>query len=189
MATGLALRRAAAAQGIVVSDRRWRQLVGLLRSAAFLEGRTQVEPLDLWLVPYVIAAQPAQVPALQDWFVCEVAQAGPQDAPWLTRAVEAFVRMAEDLKRHQDREIAQARLQAEYERKSQELEDARLFQLSLLPKVLPDHPGFEIAVSMRTATEVGGDFYDVLALGEERVRTVMLPYFRDLRDDLVRMRC
>ncbi len=90
-----ALRRAAAAQGIVVSDRRWRQLVGLLRSAAFLEGRMQVEPLDLWLVPYVIAAQPAQVPALQDWFVREVAQAEPQDAPWLTRAVEAFEKQLE----------------------------------------------------------------------------------------------
>ncbi|HEV2844261.1 MAG TPA: SpoIIE family protein phosphatase, partial [Thermoanaerobaculia bacterium] len=74
----------------------------------------------------------------------------------------AFNRMADDLKRHQGREIAQALLQTEYERKSQELEDARLFQLSLLPKVLPDHPGFEIAVSMRTATEVGGDYYDFL---------------------------
>ncbi|HEY9421244.1 MAG TPA: SpoIIE family protein phosphatase, partial [Thermoanaerobaculia bacterium] len=72
----------------------------------------------------------------------------------------AFNRMAEDLKRHQGREIAQALLQTEYERKSQELEDARLFQLSLLPKVLPDHPAYEIAVSMRTATEVGGDYYD-----------------------------
>jgi serine phosphatase RsbU (regulator of sigma subunit) len=74
----------------------------------------------------------------------------------------AFNRMAEDLKRHQEREVAQARLQTEYERKSRELEDARLFQLSLLPKVLPDHPMFEIAVSMRTATEVGGDYYDFL---------------------------
>ncbi len=74
----------------------------------------------------------------------------------------AFNRMAEDLKRHQDREVAQALLQTEYERKSRELEDARLFQLSLLPKVLPDHPAFEIAVSMRTATEVGGDYYDFL---------------------------
>ncbi|HEX6900775.1 MAG TPA: SpoIIE family protein phosphatase [Thermoanaerobaculia bacterium] len=82
----------------------------------------------------------------------------------------AFNQMAEDLKRHQDREVAQARLQTEYERKSQELEDARLFQLSLLPKVLPDHPAFEIAVSMRTATEVGGDYYDFL-LADDGVLT------------------
>lgn len=90
-----ALRRVALSQGIVVSDRRWRQLVGLLRSAAQLEGRTQVEPLDLWLVPYVIAVQPAQVPALQDWFVREVAHGQAQEAPWLTRAVEAFEQQLE----------------------------------------------------------------------------------------------
>ncbi len=71
-----------------------------------------------------------------------------------------FNRMAEDLKRHQEREVEQALLQTEYERKTRELEEARRFQLSLLPKALPDHPAFEIAVSMRTATEVGGDYYD-----------------------------
>lgn len=82
-----------------------------------------------------------------------------------------FNQMAEDLKVHQDRlleqerlrerqEIEQALLQTEYDRKSAELEEARRFQLSLLPKTLPEHPGFEIAVSMRTATEVGGDYYD-----------------------------
>ncbi|MEA2604768.1 MAG: hypothetical protein QOF89_5760 [Acidobacteriota bacterium] len=83
----------------------------------------------------------------------------------------AFNRMAADLKEHQERlleeerlrkvrEIEQALLQKDYERKSRELEDARQFQLSLLPRILPEHPGFEIAVSMRTATEVGGDYYD-----------------------------
>lgn len=90
-----ALRRLVQSQGIAVSDRRWRQLVGLLRSAALTEGRAQVDLLDLWLVPYVLAAQPAQVPALQDWFVAEIAVAAPQDAPWLTRAVEAFEKQLE----------------------------------------------------------------------------------------------
>jgi MoxR-like ATPase len=90
-----ALRRFAGAQGITVSDRRWRQLVGLLRSAAFCEGRSAIDPLDLWLVPYVVAAQPDQVGALQDWFVREVAHAEPQGAPWLTRAVEAFEQQLE----------------------------------------------------------------------------------------------
>jgi serine phosphatase RsbU (regulator of sigma subunit) len=82
-----------------------------------------------------------------------------------------FNQMAADLRLHQDRlleqerlrqqrEIEQALLQTEYDRKSAELEEARRFQLSLLPKTLPENPGFEIAVSMRTATEVGGDYYD-----------------------------
>ncbi len=83
----------------------------------------------------------------------------------------AFNRMAADLKQHQqqllegerlrkEQEIEQALLQTEYDRKSRDLEEARRFQLSLLPRTLPEHPGFEIAVSMRTATEVGGDYYD-----------------------------
>lgn len=89
------LRAFVQSQGVAVSDRRWRQLVGLLRSAALSEGRHAVDPLDLWLVPYVLAAQPAQVEPLQAWFVREVAHAEPQEAPWLNRAVEAFEKQLE----------------------------------------------------------------------------------------------
>ncbi len=84
------LRGEAAALGIQVSDRRWRQLVGLLRCAALTEGRDAVDRFDLWLVPYVVAQQPEQLAPLQNWFAAAVAQAAPQQAPWLTRAVEAF---------------------------------------------------------------------------------------------------
>jgi serine phosphatase RsbU (regulator of sigma subunit) len=83
----------------------------------------------------------------------------------------AFNRMAHDLRdqqgrlleeerRRQESEIEQRLLKTEYERKTEELEEARQFQLSLLPKTLPSHSGFEVAVSMKTATEVGGDYYD-----------------------------
>ncbi len=50
--------------------------------------------------------------------------------------------------------------EAENERKSIELEEARLLQLSLLPHELPKPPNLDIAVYMKTATEVGGDYYD-----------------------------
>ncbi|MCP5103972.1 MAG: SpoIIE family protein phosphatase [bacterium] len=59
--------------------------------------------------------------------------------------------------------VARARIQSvseESRRKSIELEDARKFQLSMLPKELPDLPHLDISVSMKTATEVGGDYYD-----------------------------
>ena len=56
---------------------------------------------------------------------------------------------------------AQSRaIQAENERKSKELEEARTLQLSLLPKDVPVHPQFQISTYMKTATEVGGDYYD-----------------------------
>ena len=45
-------------------------------------------------------------------------------------------------------------------RKTQELEEARRLQLSLLPDAVPTTPGVEIAWHMETATEVGGDYYD-----------------------------
>ena len=70
------------------------------------------------------------------------------------------MRLLKEERRRKDQEIQQRLLAAENERKSRELEEARALQLSLLPKGLPSHPALEMAVSMRTATEVGGDYYD-----------------------------
>ncbi len=69
-------------------------------------------------------------------------------------------RLVEESRRRRDQEVEQELLRSEFERKSRELEEARRFQLSLLPRELPEHPDFEVAVDMRTATEVGGDYYD-----------------------------
>ncbi|NWG29785.1 MAG: PP2C family protein-serine/threonine phosphatase, partial [Ignavibacteriaceae bacterium] len=46
------------------------------------------------------------------------------------------------------------------QRKTKELEEARKLQLSMLPNNVPKVPGLEIAVYMKTASEVGGDYYD-----------------------------
>jgi MoxR-like ATPase len=78
-----------------VSDRRWRQLAGLLRVQALTEGRADVDALDLWLLPFVVCSDAAQVPAVARWFVEHVAQAAPHDAPWLARAVDAFDKQLE----------------------------------------------------------------------------------------------
>lgn len=91
----------------------------------------------------------------------------------LGRLAATFNRMAEQLAEHQDRLIEQERLRkeeeisrrllaAENERRRRELEEARDFQLSLLPRELPRRDGLDLAVSMTTATEVGGDYYDFL---------------------------
>lgn len=62
-------------------------------------------------------------------------------------------------------QIKEAELRAqiaekESERKSHELEEARKLQLSMLPKEIPQLSNLSIAVYMKTATEVGGDYYD-----------------------------
>jgi ligand-binding sensor domain-containing protein/serine phosphatase RsbU (regulator of sigma subunit) len=53
-------------------------------------------------------------------------------------------------------------LEIENRRKTKELEEARQLQLSMLPKELPNLSNLEIAAFMRTATEVGGDYYDFI---------------------------
>jgi serine phosphatase RsbU (regulator of sigma subunit) len=63
-------------------------------------------------------------------------------------------------------EVAQAKLEAENKRKSEELESARQLQLSMLPKELPDIENLNIEVKMSTATEVGGDYYDFIITGK-----------------------
>ena len=49
---------------------------------------------------------------------------------------------------------------SEEKRKEKELEEARQFQLDMLPKKMPDTPNFDIAAVIKTSTEVGGDYYD-----------------------------
>ena len=64
-------------------------------------------------------------------------------------------------RKEKEREIEQKVLQADHQRKTKELEEARILQLSMLPSKLPELPHLEIAAHMKTATEVGGDYYDV----------------------------
>jgi MoxR-like ATPase len=85
-----ALRGWLAERKLTLSDRRWRQVVGLVQTAAACESRRQLDALDLWLAPYVASATPADVPALQAWFDDEVLALPRPEAPWLERAIEAF---------------------------------------------------------------------------------------------------
>jgi serine phosphatase RsbU (regulator of sigma subunit) len=72
-----------------------------------------------------------------------------------------FNRMGGQLKQ----KINEAR---EKERLDHELQIARQVQLSLLPAKLPRVEGYEISASMKTANEVGGDFYDLIPLDKNR---------------------
>lgn len=90
-----ALRRWLQAQDIAVSDRRWRQWIGLMRTAAATEGRPEVDAIDLWTAPYVASPTPELAPRIAQWVESELLQAVPQEAPWLTRAVEAFEKQLE----------------------------------------------------------------------------------------------
>jgi len=61
----------------------------------------------------------------------------------------------------------------ERERIEQELKVARLIQQTLLPKTLPEIPGYDVAAYYQPAREVGGDFYDFLTLEDGRLGLVV----------------
>ena len=72
--------------------------------------------------------------------------------------------------------IENARLQAqeaERARLGRELELAHDIQRSLLPQEAPAVPGYQIAYRWRSAREVGGDFFDFVPLGPDRLGLVV----------------
>lgn len=93
------------------------------------------------------------------------------------KLAQSFNRLARELADNQKRllrtQVQRELLEAENERKTGELEEARQFQFSLLPKEVPQHPELEIAVFMRTATEVGGDYYDFQHAADGTLMTVI----------------
>ena len=64
---------------------------------------------------------------------------------------------------------AHVRRIAERERQRVELETARRIQSSILPELPPQVQGVQVAHTYLPASEVGGDFYDVLALEDGRL--------------------
>jgi sigma-B regulation protein RsbU (phosphoserine phosphatase) len=58
---------------------------------------------------------------------------------------------------------------AQLEMQEQELQRAREIQQSLLPKEIPQLPGFEVAGIWRPARAVSGDYYDVFKLGRNKL--------------------
>ena len=61
----------------------------------------------------------------------------------------------------------------EKERMEEELSIARDLQTSMLPAQCPTIKGFEISAYSLSAREVGGDFYDFIEMGENRVGMVI----------------
>lgn len=84
-----------------------------------------------------------------------------------------LVQVKELSARAMEEEVRRKLVEADNARKTQELEEARQLQLSLLPQAVPEMPGLEIAWQMDTATEVGGDYYDY-ALADDGTLTLAL---------------
>ena len=80
--------------------------------------------------------------------------------PWDNAALIAMLRNEIE----QGRERRQQALD-----KQRELDEARRIQRKLLPSMLPDLDGFEIATSWQPASGVGGDCFDAIGFGRSRL--------------------
>ncbi|MCB1050616.1 MAG: serine/threonine-protein phosphatase [Acidobacteria bacterium] len=69
--------------------------------------------------------------------------------------------------------VAMHKEMLEKKRMERELQLAREIQQQLLPKTIPQMPGYEMAVEMRPYQQVGGDFYDVIPLSDNRIALVL----------------
>lgn len=67
---------------------------------------------------------------------------------------------------------AQAQL-IEKERLERELKVAADIQMSILPDVLPSNPNFDFGGRILPARQVGGDFYDIFVLNEDKIGVVI----------------
>ena len=65
-----------------------------------------------------------------------------------------------------EREITRKLLEADNRRKTEELNEARLLQMSMIPTDIPDFDQYSVATYIKTATEVGGDYYDFYKNGD-----------------------
>jgi hypothetical protein len=127
----------------------WTSLVAGLSSACLAFGLPLLTAADPWLqfqgcLPLLFAAAPALV-SLRS----------------LTSGREFSYRY-DDVPAH-------VRRIADRERQKVELETARRIQSSILPDLPPEVNGVRISHAYLPATEVGGDFYDVLALEDGRL--------------------
>ena len=116
------------------------------------------------------------VVVLTGWGTVELAveamQRGVHDfvqKPWDNRQLLKTLQKQIELGRTRRQQIdldAESRKASEH--LDRELADAQEIQRALLPKVLPQIEGLDVAIAWRPAEAVGGDFFDVLKFDEHR---------------------
>lgn len=84
------LRDWCTAEGINVSDRRWRKVVKLLQVSALTNGRNEVSIWDCWLLQHCLWDDPDQRDGIYDWYAARVGAAAAMDPSRLTKIVVAW---------------------------------------------------------------------------------------------------
>jgi len=85
-----ALRDFVAQQNIYVSDRRWRKIVRLLKTAALTNGRDTVSIWDGWLLQFCAMQRPEQCALIADWYAARLGVHQALNPERFGRVVQAF---------------------------------------------------------------------------------------------------
>jgi MoxR-like ATPase len=75
---------------IYVSDRRWRKILRLLKTAALTDGRTALTVWDLWLVRFCAGQNPQQQARVERWYEERLGTLEALNPPRFTGVAEAF---------------------------------------------------------------------------------------------------
>ena len=93
----VALRDHCAAEGIAVSDRRWRKIVHLLQVSALTNGREVVSIWDAWLLQHCLGDEHEDRQKVHAWYAERVGASRAMDTGRLTKIVTAWeARLARD---------------------------------------------------------------------------------------------
>ena len=160
---------------LVVLPLEWGLVLGVLMAAAMVALFLAYDLLTVLLASFVLRVGTGALalvfsdsPALQvqGWLVLAVAAVPAALSVRHLGSGREFVYRWDDVPPH-------VRRIAERERQRVELETARRIQSSILPDLPPRLAGVDIAHAYLPATEVGGDFYDVLALEDGRLSVAL----------------
>jgi serine phosphatase RsbU (regulator of sigma subunit) len=116
--------------------------------------------IDVSPWPLFIGGMGSMVLALSIYLTRRVARTDRELARRMAEVQELTSRALEQERAAREQEIARRVLEADNLRKTAELEEARRLQLAMLPRQLPELPGYDLSVHTATASEVGGDYYD-----------------------------
>ena len=93
--------------------------------------------------------------------IAEIAQVTGAEPDWVEQLILRYNEVGPDqFVKNLPPTLASPEALADYDRKTKELDTARAAQQSLLTSPIPEYEDLDIAAFMRTATEVGGDYYD-----------------------------
>src|SRR5437867_96299 len=122
-------------------------------------------------------ADPPPVVAMTGWatvgLAVEAMQYGVSDfveKPWTnTRLLEILHKQIGLGRRRRAAEEARAREEAliHLQEQEREIAEAKAIQEKLLPREIPQMPGYEIATAWQSARLVGGDYFDILPLDDQ----------------------